>query len=62
MPKKKHPHNRAERLALKELHEDQTKRASVRRKLIKESLKEREADDDLREYKGLAGKDQSIPD
>ncbi len=47
MTKKKHPHSRAERLALKELHEKQeTIRASVRR--IKESLKEKEAAEELK--------------
>ncbi len=58
MTKKKHPHNRAERLLLKELDEKKPEHAGKvrlllakepRRKVI-ESLKEQETEDELREY------------
>lgn len=48
MTKKHHPHNRAERLALKqELDETKPKRASVWRKLTQESLKDWESKHEL---------------
>lgn len=50
MTKKKHPHNRAERLLLKELDEKKPKHAGkVRRKII-QSLEEKETYDELREH------------
>lgn len=55
MTKKHHPHNRAERLALKELDETKQKHANVRRKLIKEALKQKDTEDELREaYRSLS--------
>jgi hypothetical protein len=50
--KKHHPHSRAERLALKKLDEKPKKGAAKVRHHIIETLKEREAEDELREVAG----------
>lgn len=47
MTKKKHPHTRAERLALKELDDTKKERAQVRRRFL-QSLRDQETEDELR--------------
>lgn len=52
MVKKHHPSSRYERLKLKELHEtkkEKERTGKVRKRLYKEALKEREAEDAIRE-------------
>lgn len=46
--KRHHPHNRAERLALKKEHEYKDSPNKVRRRLV-DTLKEQESDSELRE-------------
>lgn len=47
----KHPSNRYERLKLKELHETEKRKAASARRRLKEELKTKETEDELRKVR-----------